>query len=207
MTAFALMAHSSVQQHPEIVADILGGAEHEVRGDHRSGDFAKRFRDMPSPMLSSFVTSNNIRVALDAFALGVTFGLGTLYVLIVNGAMIGGFSGAFAKSGIAEEFWMTVLPHGALELSAVSIAGGAGLMVGYALWCPGRRTRLRALRDESLLAVQLAAGLIPAFVVAGLFEGFVTPNAALTSEVKVALGLAAAAVFWSYLLVAGRQRP
>ena len=87
--------------------------------------------------------------------LGITFGVGTVYMMIFNGAMVGGIAGAFAKSGIGWQFWMVILPHGALELSAVVIAGGAGLMMGYGLWCPGQRTRRRALREEVVRAMQL----------------------------------------------------
>jgi uncharacterized membrane protein SpoIIM required for sporulation len=201
----ALMAYSTVQSSPEVVADILGGADGELYGPKSVADIRERFGHEGNPLLSSLVITNNIRVALGAFALGITFAIGTVYVMIVNGAMLGGIAGAFAKSGIERQFWMVVLPHGALELSAVVIAGGAGLLVGYALWCPGRRTRRRALREEVVRAVQLAVGLIPAFAVAGLFEGLVTPSDAIPELLKVILGVAVAVVFWLYLLLAGRQ--
>lgn len=200
----ALMAYARVQTSPEVVADILGGMEEEFAGAKSVADIRERFGHGANPILSSSVTTNNIRVALTAFALGITYGLGTLYILTVNGAMLGGIAGAFANSGIGGRFWMVVLPHGALELSAIVVAGGAGLLMGYALWAPGTRTRLRALREEALRAMQLAAGLVPAFVVAGVFEGFVTPSDAIPELVKVLLGVLAAAVFWLYLLLAGR---
>ena len=155
-------------------------------------------------MLSSLVTTNNIQVAFNAFALGVTFGVGTVYVLVVNGAMLGGYSGSFGESGLGRELWLTILPHGALELSAIIVAGAAGLLIGFGLWCPGRRTRLRALREDALAAVKLVAGLVPAFMVAGFFEGFVTPSDLLSPELKAGLGVAVAAVFWFYILAAGR---
>jgi hypothetical protein len=85
------------------------------------------------------------------------------------------------------------------------VAGGAGLLVGYGLWCPGRRTRRRALREESVRAMQLAVGLIPAFAVAELFEGLVTPSDAIPEALKVILGVAAAVIFWLYVLLAGRE--
>jgi len=204
-TLSALMAYATVQDSPQVVADILGGGDREFYGPKSVADIRERFGHQGNPLLSSFVTTNNIRVALAAFALGITFGVGTVYMMIVNGAMLGGIAGAFAKSGIERQFWMVILPHGALELSAVVIAGGAGLLVGYALWCPGRRTRRSALREEVVRAVQLAVGLIPAFVVAGLFEGLVTPSDAIPESLKVILGVAAAAVFWLYLLLAGRK--
>jgi uncharacterized membrane protein SpoIIM required for sporulation len=187
------------------VADILGGADREFRGTKTVGDIRERFGHEGNPLLSSFVIVNNIKVALAAFALGITFGVGTIYMLTINGAMLGGIAGAFAKSGIDGQLWMVILPHGALELSAVVIAGGAGLLLGYSLWCPGQRTRRRALREEAVRAVQLAVGLIPAFAVAGVFEGFVTPSDVIPEPLKVLLGIAVAVVFWLYLLLAGRE--
>ena len=202
--AISLMAYATVQQSPQTVADILGGADREFRGAKTVADIRERFGHEGNPLLSSFVILNNIKVALAAFALGITFGIGTIYMLVTNAAMLGGIAGAFAKSGIGGQLWMVLLPHGALELSAVVVAGGAGLLLGYSLWCPGRRTRRRALREEAGRAVQLAVGLIPAFIMAGIFEGFVTPSDAIPEPLKVILGVALAVVFWLYLLLAGR---
>jgi uncharacterized membrane protein SpoIIM required for sporulation len=199
----AWMAFATVQRSPEVVADILGGADQEFYGNKTVADIRERFGHEGNPIFSSFVITNNIRVALYAFAMGITFGVGTVYVMVVNGAMLGGLAGAFAKSGIQRQLWMVILPHGALELSAIVVAGGAGLLIGYGLCCPGRRTRRRALREEAIKAMQLAVGLVPAFAVAGIFEGFVTPSDAIPDTVKVVLGIAAALVFWLYVLLGG----
>ena len=118
--------------------------------------------------------------------------------------MLGGIAGAFAKSGIQWQMWMVILPHGALEFSAIVIAGGAGLIVRYGLWAPGQRTRRRALREDVVRAMQLAVGLVPAFALAGLIEGLVTPSDVIAEGVKVTLGISVAVVFWLYLLLAGR---
>jgi uncharacterized membrane protein SpoIIM required for sporulation len=201
----ACAAYRTVQESPQIVADILGGADGEFYGQKSVADIRERFGHEGNPMLSSFVITNNIRVALTAFALGISFGLGTIWVLAVNGAMLGGIAGAFAKSGIQWQMWMVILPHGALELSAIVIAGGAGLMVGHGLWAPGQRTRARALREDVVRAMQLAVGLVPAFALAGLIEGLVTPSDAIPEGLKLTLGIALAVIFWLYLLLAGRQ--
>ena len=201
------MAFSVVQTSPQTVADILGGGDSEFYGPKEVADIRERFGHEGNPLFSSCVITNNIRVALLAFAMGITFGIGTVYVLAVNGAMVGGIFGAFAKSGIGWQFWAVILPHGALELSAIVVAGGAGLLVGHSLWCPGPRTRRRALREEAIRAMQLAVGLVPAFILAGLIEGLVTPSDAIPEAVKLTLGLAVGATFWLYLLLAGRTRP
>ena len=200
---FYCMAYQAVRDRPDVAADILGGMDSEFKGAKTAGDIQDRFKAVSSSVLSSSVTANNIRVALNAFALGITFGVGTIYILIVNGTMLGGMAGAFSESGMEWIFWSTVLPHGALELSAIVVAGGAGLVIGYSLWCPGRRTRTRALREEAVKAVQIAFGLIPAFILAGFMEGFVTPSDAIPQGLKVTLGVALAVVFWVYLLIGG----
>ena len=89
-----------MQDSPQTVADILGGSDREFYGEKSLADIRERFGHEGNPMFSSRVITNNIRVALMAFALGITFGLGTIWVLAVNGAMLGGLAGAFAKSGI-----------------------------------------------------------------------------------------------------------
>jgi uncharacterized membrane protein SpoIIM required for sporulation len=195
---FAGMAYHTVRTSPDIVTDIMQGGDREFRGTKTVADIHDRFRVVPAPLLTSFVTTNNIKVALFAFAAGITFGLGTIYVLAVNGTMLGGLAGACSQSGVGTDFWMTILPHGALELSAIVVAGGSGLMIGYALWCPGQRTRRRALREEVTKAAQIVVGLIPAFVVAGMIEGFVTPSDQLSATTKLALGIAVAVAFWLY---------
>ncbi len=200
---FFVLSFGVVSEHPEIAADIMGGLDEEFYGEKTAADIVDRFRQTPSVILSAAVTTNNIKVALATFALGITFGIGTVYMLIVNGTMLGGFAGAFAQSGSGGVFWLTILPHGALELSAIVVAGGTGLMMGYALWCPGRRTRVQALREEAAHAVQIAIALIPAFLVAGYFEGFVTPSSLIPPEVKAGLGVILALLFWAYLILGG----
>jgi uncharacterized membrane protein SpoIIM required for sporulation len=195
---FAGMAYQTVRTSPDVVTDIMQGGDDEFRGTKTAADIRDRFRSVPAPLLTSFVTTNNIKVALFAFAAGITFGLGTVYVLALNGTMLGGLAGAYSQSGVGADFWLTVMPHGALELSAIAVAGGSGLMIGYALWCPGQRTRRRALREESTKAVQIVFGLIPAFVVAGMIEGFVTPSDQLSATTKLVLGVAVAIAFWLY---------
>ncbi len=200
---FFALSFGVVSEHPEIAADILGGMDEEFSGEKTASDIVDRFRQTPSVILSSAVTTNNIKVALAAFAMGITFGLGTVYMLIVNGTMLGGIAGAFAQSGAGGVFWLTILPHGALELSAIVVAGGAGLMMGFALWCPGRRSRIQALREEAARAVQIALALIPAFLMAGYFEGFLTPSGLMPAPLKAGLGIGVALLFWAYLLLSG----
>jgi hypothetical protein len=97
-----------------------------------------------------------------------------------------------------------ILPHGILELSSIVIAGGAGLAIGWSLIAPGDRTRSRALAREGRRAVSILIGLVLAFTVAGIIEGFVTPSGLPTSA-RVGIGVTVGLAFWSYVIVFGRR--
>ena len=202
------MAYQTVQDDPLLVADILGHMEEEFIGHKEARDITERFaqgmEQMGGGLMSSAIMTNNIRVALLAFALGITLGIGTVWVLTINAAMLGGIAGAFGRSGIESTLWATLLPHGALELTAIVIAGGSGLMLGWSIWRPGPRTRRRAIQEESVRAVKLVLGLVPAFIIAGIIEGFVTGSSAIPQWVKVAIGLFACGAFMAYLALGGR---
>jgi uncharacterized membrane protein SpoIIM required for sporulation len=129
-----------------------------------------------SPEISSFIMTNNIRVTIMAVALGITMGLGTALVLISNGIMIGGLSGVATNENVDLLFWAVILPHGVLELTAIAIAGGAGLVLARALYAPGDLPRRDAIRLAGIEAVQLLVGVTLMLVIAGLIEGFITPQ-------------------------------
>lgn len=138
-------------------------------------------------VMSSAIMTNNIRVCFFAFALGVTMGLGTGVILFYNGLMIGVLAAYFHQAGadLAIAFWALILPHGVIELTAIFIAGAAGLLLGAALLAPGDLTRRQALRRRGAEAVRLAVGTVPLLVLAGLVEGFVTPQGFLPAGAKI----------------------
>ena len=128
-----------------------------------------------SPEISGFIMTNNIRVSMMAVALGVTAGLGTGLVLISNGLMLGSLAGVASNNNVDFLFWSVILPHGILELTAISIAGGAGFVLARAIYAPGDLPRRDALRIAGGEAAQLLAGVAAMLVIAGLIEGFITP--------------------------------
>ena len=125
---------------------------------------------------SGFLMLNNIQVALRAFAFGISAGIGTIVVLVMNGLMLGAFLGIGAVAGRLTDLVAVVTPHGVVELSAIFIAGGAGLMMGHAIIDPGDRLRRDAIVRASREAVKLAVGTVPMFVCAGLIEGLISPQ-------------------------------
>ncbi|MDC3414174.1 stage II sporulation protein M [Aquibacillus sp. 3ASR75-11] len=126
-------------------------------------------------LMSATVMTNNIQVAFLAFAGGVTFGLLTVYLLVYNGIIIGALAALFWQYDKTYEFWAYIVPHGMVELTAIFIAGGAGLLMGYKLFVPGPFSRGYQLKQQAKRSVQLLLGTIPLFVIAGVIEGFITP--------------------------------
>ena len=153
----------------------------------------------PAPSLSAYILLNNVLVAFFAFALGITLCVGTIVVLIRNALMLGLLAGSFQVVGNAGSFWALILPHGVLELTAICIAAGAGLRMGWALIDPGDRPRGRALRDETREAVVVVIGVIPAFVVAAVIEGFMT-GTALPDVLEIVIGVGLAGLYVAFLV-------
>lgn len=151
------------------------------------------------PLASSAIATNNLRVALMAFALGITFGLGTIWVLATNGMMLGAVFGACSVHGMDFRLVSFVAPHGVLELSAIFICGGAGLIIGKALLFQGQSTRLTALKSSTKRAMGLFLGCIPLLLLAGLIEGFISPRIDVRWEVKFVIGAASLIFLLIYL--------
>lgn len=151
------------------------------------------------PYASSFIMTNNIQVSFLAFAGGVTAGLLTVYVLLFNGLLLGGITGLTAHYGIGLDLWTFVIGHGVLELSAIFVAGGAGLMMGWAMLNPGLLRRRDALMLSARQAVGLILGCIPILIAAGLIEGFISPNESIPGPFKWAIGILTGILFYGYL--------
>ncbi len=139
------------------------------------------------PLMATVIFTNNIRVSFVAFAGGVLAGLGTVFVLVTNGVLLGGVMGAAQHYGVGRALGGFVASHGYLELTCIVIAGGAGLILGDALLRPGLLRRRDALTRGGRQAVELVIGTTPVFVLAGLVEGFVSPSG-LPDTVKFLLG-------------------
>jgi uncharacterized membrane protein SpoIIM required for sporulation len=110
----------------------------------------------------------------------------------------------FAAAGQQPKFWGLILPHGLLEISAVIIAGAAGLRLGWTIIDPGDRGRASALAEEGRRAAMVVLGLVPVFGVAGAIEGFITGRS-LPTALRVGICAAVCALFWAYVTVLGRH--
>lgn len=142
------------------------------------------------PLASSNIMINNISVSFSAVAGGITGGIFTIYILVFNGLLIGSIATLVAENNLAYPFWAFVFPHGALELPAIFFAGGAGLLLGRGILFPGKYLRLEAIKYYSSLAAQLVFGIVPLLIIAGIIEGFFSPNPIIPDPVKYLVGLA-----------------
>lgn len=156
------------------------------------------------PLASSGIMVNNISVAFRAVAGGMTAGLLTVYLLTFNGILIGAIATLVGQNNLAVPFWAFVFPHGALELPAIFLAGGAGLLLARAIVFPGARRRVDALRHYGMEAVRLVYGIIPLLIVAGVIEGFFSPNPAIPDAFKY---LAGATLFLLLLMYCSQPIP
>jgi len=156
------------------------------------------------PLASSAIMTNNMSVGFTTFALGITAGLGTIYMMAFNGLLIGVIGVACWLSGMSLQLWSFVAPHGVLELPAIFIAGGAGLRIAQGLLFPGVLSRKGSLAKAGQEAAQLLLGTIPILIVAGLIEAFVSPTA-LPVSLKFSMAAALFVLLNVYLFGMGRN--
>lgn len=162
-------------------------------------DFEDYYSNQPSQNFATQVFFNNIRVGFLAFATGILLCVVTAALLAFNGANIGIAGGLFTNVGQADKFWGLILPHGMLEMSAVIVAGAAGLRIGWAIIDPGDRTRVNALTEEARRAGSVLVGLVVAFLLAALVEGFVTGRPWPTS-LRIGIGVLVFTLFWGWTI-------
>ncbi len=200
-----IVAYWLVAAHPANVYALLPAEEiPAISKSLHDSNFA--FDRAYAPAMSTMIITNNIKVAMIAFAGGMTLGVLTLWAILNNGLMVGGLGAMFAAKGFGTDFWATIAPHGVIELTSIQIAGAAGLLLAQAIVAPGRLRRIDALKANARRAGVLMIGVAGLLVVAGTIEGFVTPQR--TSEAfRFGVGALTAVSLLAYLGLAGRTKP
>ena len=157
-------------------------------------------------MMFGYYVMHNIGIAFQTFAAGLLFGLGSVFFLIFNGLVIGAVSGHLTEIGYGQTFWSFVIGHGAFELTAIALAGAAGLQLGWALIAPGHLTRGESLRLAAHKSVQMLCGVMVFLVVAAFIEAYWSSTTGISPWVKYAVGAALWVLVAAYLGLAGRSR-
>lgn len=201
---WASAAYAIVQHNPSDAYALLPNwlvPSHLTKSLHDS-NFA--FDRRTSAEMSSLIITNNIRVALLTFASGiVTLGIMTIYLIVFNALMLGALGALYAQAGFGPDFWATVAPHGFIELTAIQIAGGAGLLLAFGVLFPGRIPRGAAIAQAGRRAGVLAGGVVAMLCVAGIIEGFFSPMR-YPADVRAGVGIVTALLLALYFAFAGR---
>lgn len=176
----------------------------EMRDAYVEHEFIEYYSSEPAPTFATRVFTNNAGVGALAWISGIVFGIPTLAILLLNGVNVGVAGGMFHAVGDPATFWGLILPHGLLELTAVFVAGGAGLQLGWAIISPGDRPRRTALAIEGRRSVVIVLGLVLVFLIAGVIEAFVTP-APWPTWARVGTGAAVWLAFLLWVVAAGRH--
>ena len=165
----------STNYDPEFIRLILGDAYVNQTLENIKEGRPMGIYDSTSEM-SMFlrITSNNVMVSFRVFAMGVFFSVGSVIMLFYNGLMLGAFQYFFQQQGLLALSASTVWIHGTLEISAIVIAGGAGIAMGNKLLFPGTYPRMHALKQGAKQGLKLLLSLVPVFIMAGFLESFVT---------------------------------
>jgi uncharacterized membrane protein SpoIIM required for sporulation len=197
---------------PVFAETIMGEAYMNMTQENiANGDPMAVYKQISPFSMSLRITLNNIMVALVTFVSGAFFAVGAIVQLIRNGVMLGVFQYFFYDQGIFQESFLTIWIHGALEISSIVIAGGAGLTMGRGLLFPGTLSRFEAFKESARDGLKIMLGTVPLFIIAGFLEGYLTRHTELPDVIRgVFILLCFTFILWYYVLypraVAARPR-
>ena len=187
--------YALVQRYPELIAlfaspDLIASVE---RGQLWTEGL---LNIVPSSVLSVQILANNIVVSLFAYCAGFLFGLGTLYILGLNGLMLGAVFAFVSQHGLGQQLLSFIVAHGCVELSVMCLSGAAGAAVGEALIRPAQAGRIESFRVAALGSGKLLIACALLLVGAGLLEGYVSPDPRVPLWARTAIG----AGYWLFMV-------
>ena len=199
---FALMAAFSTAQDQSFVRGILGDSYVEMTEDNISrGDPFGVYKSREPLTMFFTIALNNIKVSFMLFVGGFFLSLGTVWLLFENGMMLGSFQTFFFLKDLGWESILVVWIHGTLEIAAVIIAGGAGLILGNSILFPKTYSRLESVKRGARDGMKLMIGLVPVFIAAAFLEGFITRYSTMPRVVSISiLVLSFSFIFWYFVL-------
>jgi len=203
---FGLMGWLSAKHDNTFVRLIMGDEYvNMTNANIAKGDPFGVYKQGNSFVMFLAIAANNIRVELIAFVSGIIFSVGTVYMLMYNGVMLGSFQYYFFSKGLGWQSILVIWCHGTLEISAIILAGGAGLILGNSFLFPRTYTRLESVKRGAKDGLKIAIGVIPIFLTAAFFEGFVTRHTGMPVWTSVTI-LASSLTFiiWYVIIYPGK---
>lgn len=199
---FGLVGAYSAATEGDFIRSFLGDAYVNMTLENiKNGDPMAVYKQQEEVNMFLGITINNIKVALYAFAYGILFGIGSLYILMQNAIMLGSFQYFFFDQGLLWESARTIWIHGTIEISVIIIAGCAGLVMGNGMLFTGTYPRLEAFRKGVINGLKILLSTIPFFIVAGFLEGFVTRHTEMPDFLAILIiGGSLSLILWYYVL-------
>ncbi|WP_085709602.1 MULTISPECIES: stage II sporulation protein M [unclassified Pseudomonas] len=200
-----------VYLYPELVYNLIPAdqvREMQSMYDPAAGHLGRSAERAASEdwVMFGYYIMHNIGIAFQTFASGLLLGVGSAFFLFYNGLIIGTVAGHLSEIGYSQTFWSFVIGHGAFELTAIALAGAAGLKLGWALIAPGRLTRGEALRHAARQSVLLICGVMLFLLIAAFIEAYWSSRTGVTPQTKYLVGAGLWLCVATYLLFAGRTR-
>lgn len=175
MITGAMIGIFSQQQNPDFVYTIMGESYVNMTLDNiAKGDPMAVYKSQNEAPMFMMISSNNIKVAFNAFIWGIFGSIITVMILFYNGIMLGVFQFFFYQHGLLGTSALSIWLHGTLEISSIIIAGGAGLILGNSILFPGSYRRRDSLMRAGKDALKIAIGLVPVFAIAAFIESYLT---------------------------------
>ena len=175
--------------HDDTFVRLIMGDQYvnETISNIDKGDPMAVYKQMEQTEMFLGITFNNIRVSFMVFVAGIFTSLASGYLLFSNGVMLGAFQYFFFQKGLLLTSVLTIWIHGTLEISAIIIAGAAGIIMGNGLLFPGTYSRLQSFKNGAKKGLKIIVGLVPIFIMAGFLEGFVTRMTGMPDIFKIAI--------------------
>lgn len=186
--------------NPQVLANFGSDADLQQLADK---DFVDYYSSNPAASFAGQVWTNNAWIAAQCIAFGI-LGVYVPYIVLQNAQNVGVSAAVMFAYDKGDVFFLYILPHGLLELTAIFVAAAGGLRIFWAWIAPGARTRGQALAEDGRALFTVAIGLVFVLLVSGIIEGFVTP-APWPWPVKIGIGAAALLAFLAYMLILGRK--
>jgi uncharacterized membrane protein SpoIIM required for sporulation len=186
--AFMAIGAFSAWQQPRFIRGILGDTYVNMTEDNiAKGDPFGVYKSENELIMFVQIAWNNIRVTLLCFMMGISCSVGTLYLLFRNGLMLGAFEQMFFAHDLGIKSILVVFIHGTLEISAIILAGGAGMVMGNSILFPKTFSRIESLKRAAKDGIKILISLIPILIVAAFFEGFITRHTNMPVIISAAI--------------------
>ena len=199
---FTVVGIYSASTNGDFVRLILGdGYVNMTLENIENGDPMAVYKQSGAMDMFLGITINNIRVAMMAFIYGILLSVGTLYIMMNNGIMLGSFLYFFYERGLFWESTRTIWIHGTIEISVIIIAASAGLVLGNGILFPGTYTRLESFKRSIKAGLKIMMSTIPFFIIAGFLEGFVTRHTEMPDWLAVFIILASLTLIIFYYVI------